>query len=201
MDIWSIQMDISTALGNIHPIKKEWGTMCHTCSMQVTCWFSLELIRSQCWRWIVCQEKFASYTGLSINKNKSKMFFSKGSKKRQLLWSLIGIPERTLPVWYLGIPLSINYLKASHFPVLLNKCRGRMEGWTAQTLSFAGRNELIKTVLHGMVAYWIHSFKIPASSCKEIEKLFPNFLWKGKMHAYSCTELRRRRRHQHDFRH
>jgi len=93
------------------------------------------------------------------------MFFSKSSKNKQQLINLIGIPEGKLPAKYLGIPLSINYLKARNFSGLLDKCRGRVEGWAAQTLS-----ELIKTVLHGIVASWIHSFKIPVSACKVVGK-------------------------------
>ena len=72
---------------------------------------------------------------------------------------------------------------------LAGKCKGKMEGWAAHSLSFAGRIELIKYVLHGMVSYWIHSFKIPVSISKELEKLFANFLWKGGIHAYSWTNI------------
>jgi len=64
-----------------------------------------------------------------------------------------------------------------------------MERWASQTLSFAGRVELIKSVLHGMATYWLLSFKMPVSVCKELEKLFANFLWHGKLHAYSWSEL------------
>jgi len=67
--------------------------------------------------------------------------------------NLISILEGFLLVRYLGIPISINYLKTRHFSVLLDKCKGRMESWAAQTLSFAGRIELIKIVIHYIVAY------------------------------------------------
>ena len=52
-------------------------------------------------------QTLASYTGLNINKAKSKLLFSKGSKNKEHMISLIGIPEGTLPVKYLGIPLSV----------------------------------------------------------------------------------------------
>jgi len=125
-------------------------------------------------------QKLALNTGLSIDKSKSKIYFSKSSKNKQVLPNLIGIPEGTLPTRYLEIPLSINYLKERHYSVLLDKCRMKTEGWAAHTLSFAGRIELIKTVLRGMVGYWIHSFKIHISICKEMEKLFANFHGKAR---------------------
>ena len=84
-------------------------------------------------------QTFSSQTRLCINKSKSKMYFSKSSKNKQLLSDLIGIPEGNLPTRYLGIPLSINHLKARHYSVLLDKCRMKVEGWAAHTLSFVGR--------------------------------------------------------------
>ena len=62
-----------------------------------------------------------------------------------------------------------------------------MEGWASQKLFLPG--ELTKSVLHGMAIYWLLSFKMPTSVCKELEKLLAKFLWKGKLHAYSWSEL------------
>jgi len=66
-------------------------------------------------------QSFASYTGLSINKSKSKLYFSNSSKNKQKLSNIIGIQEGTLPVRYLGIPLSLDYLKAKHYSTLLDR--------------------------------------------------------------------------------
>jgi len=38
-------------------------------------------------------------------------------------------------------------------------------------LSFAGRVELIQSVLLNSLAYWSQSFKIPISLCKEFERI------------------------------
>jgi len=50
-----------------------------------------------------------------------------------------------------------------NYSSLVDRCREKNEGWMAATLSFAGRVELIKTVLTGNVQYWIQSFKLPSS--------------------------------------
>ena len=36
----------------------------------------------------------------------------------------------------------------------------------SKTLSFSGRVELIKTVIYGIIHYWIQAFKFPVSVVK-----------------------------------
>jgi len=40
----------------------------------------------------------------------------------------IGFAEGKMPSRYLGIPLSVNYLKARNYSELIDKCRERIEG-------------------------------------------------------------------------
>ena len=49
--------------------------------------------------------------------------------------------------------------------------------------------ELIKTVLFDTLHYWIQSFKLPLSVIKEMERIFANFLWRKKMHAWAWDKL------------
>jgi hypothetical protein len=48
-------------------------------------------------------------------------------------------------------------------------------------LSYAGRLELIKSVLHGMVQFWISIFPTPVVVINKITSLCRNFLWTGDM--------------------
>ena len=79
--------------------------------------------------------------------------------------------------------LSPVYLKSRHFSSLIDKCRIKLKGWTL-TLSFSGRIELIKSVMLGIISYWIQSFHFPVSIYNELDRLCANFLWKGQMHAW-----------------
>jgi len=150
MEFWSIQMDIAVALGNIQPIKKGMRNYVSHLLYADDMLVFLRASRTSMVEMNNLLQKLALNTELSMNKSKSKMYFSKSFKNKKVLSNLIGIPEGNLPTRYLGIHLSINYLKARHYSVLLDKCRMKIEGWAAHTLSFAGRIELIKTVLHGM---------------------------------------------------
>ena len=55
----------------------------------------------------------------------------------------------------------------------------RIKSWTAKKLSYAGRTQLIKTVLFGVQSYWAQLFIIPAKIIKVIEGLCRSYLWSG----------------------
>ena len=89
---------------------------------------------------------------------KSKIYFSKGRQNKEELKTIIRFLEGQFPTEYLGTPLSIAYLKPRHYSSLIDKCRGRLEGWGSQILSFPGRIELVKAMLHGIFGYCLSAF-------------------------------------------
>jgi len=91
----------------------------------------------------------------------------------------------------LGLPLFISYSKPRHFSSLIDKIRTKIDGWMVKSLSAAGTAELIRSVLHNILAYWVGSFKLPGSVVKELERLFVNFFWNNRMHAWSWKDIYR----------
>jgi len=83
-------------------------------------------------------EASAMNTGLRTNKEKHKVFFSNGTRHKEELKAAIGVSEGKLPIKYLSIPLPANYLKAKNYTSLIDKCKGRIEGWCASNLSLVG---------------------------------------------------------------
>ena len=55
----------------------------------------------------------------------------------------------------------------------------RIKSWTNRFLSFAGRLQLIHSVLSNMQNYWASLFILPKRSIKQMEKLIRSFLWSG----------------------
>ncbi|KAJ9535832.1 hypothetical protein OSB04_un001013 [Centaurea solstitialis] len=53
----------------------------------------------------------------------------------------------------------------------------RIMDWKNRWLSFAGRLQLINSVLSSISVYWSSMFLLPVSVVKEVEKLLRNFLW------------------------
>ena len=134
-------------------------------------------------------EEFHLNTGLQVNKNKSKLYLSKSCKNQELLSAILGVSLGTLPMKYLGLPLTSVYPKPKHFAALLDISRCKVDGWSLNLLSFPGRIELIKSVLQNLISYWIFSFKLPNSVIRELERIYAKFLWNGRMHVWKWDEL------------
>ncbi|GAA0144367.1 reverse transcriptase [Lithospermum erythrorhizon] len=92
---------------------------------------------------------------------------------------ILGIPVASLLVRYLGIPLTTKQLSSHDYRVLVEKIRGKIEGWGNKNLSFAGRLTLINSVIFGVCNYWYQTTFIPKKTVKEIEKLMKSCSWKG----------------------
>ncbi|GJY49503.1 RNA-directed DNA polymerase, eukaryota, reverse transcriptase zinc-binding domain protein, partial [Tanacetum coccineum] len=55
--------------------------------------------------------------------------------------------------------------------------RGKLPDWKNKSLSYAGRTQLIASVLSSIQVYWDLVFKLPKMVINDIEKLFKGFLW------------------------
>jgi len=78
-------------------------------------------------------------TGLVVNNKKSKVFFSKGCKAKAQIANMLGVCSGSLPIRYLGLPVSVSYPKARHSAPSVDKVREKVEGWMAKALSMSGR--------------------------------------------------------------
>jgi hypothetical protein len=189
MEFWSIRMELANVEGKIQNFKRSQ-------ELQVShLLFADDML-------VFCRANKHSFdglnnllsdlshnTGLNINRSKSKVFFSTGCSNRGELCSILGISKGRLPVKYLGLPLSVQYPKSIHYGPLLDKLRAKTDGWLAQSLSFAGRLELIKTVLYSILSYWYFSYEFPEKIIGEIERICANFLWKGRMHTMRWRDI------------
>lgn len=79
----------------------------------------------------------------------------------------------------LGIPLATKKLKLIEWQPLITKITRRISSWTTKKLSYAGRVQLVKSVLFGIQSYWAQLFIIPAKVMKVIEGYCRSFIWSG----------------------
>jgi hypothetical protein len=123
---------------------------------------------------------FGQTSGLDINTSKSSIYFGgvAVSLKQAILLDT-GFSEGSFPFRYLGVPLSPHRLLASQFSPLLHKLEAAIQAWVGKHLSYAGRLELIKSVLYGMVQFWVSIFPMPCAVIMQITCLCRNFLWTG----------------------
>ena len=125
-------------------------------------------------------KKFASISDLHINANKSSIFAT-GQTITPLLEEAahIGIKVEKLPVRYLGMPLTTKALTKQDYEPLIDRVRSRMLSCRNKCLSYAGRLQLIKSVISSIVNFWSQAFILPKACLDEIESMCSVFLWSG----------------------
>ena len=79
----------------------------------------------------------------------------------------------------LGVPLISSKLQASDCNVLVERIIGRAKNWSCKYLSFAGRLQLIKSVLFYIQVYWSSLFILPKTIIRKVKYILRSFLWKG----------------------
>lgn len=97
---------------------------------------------------------FEVTSGLRVNDSKSSVYFARvpDQMKRKILQTL-NFKEATLPVTYLGVHLVSTVIKKSHCMSLIDKITTRVGNWVAKYLSYAGRVQLINSVLRSLHVY------------------------------------------------
>ncbi|KAL2237299.1 UNVERIFIED_CONTAM: hypothetical protein Sindi_0921600 [Sesamum indicum] len=125
-------------------------------------------------------DRFAEWSGLRLNEHKRHLIISRSAQGlREEMMTVLGFQEGVLPMKYLGLPLISSRLTISDCRPLLLKIDKRIAGWEGISLSYAGRVQIIKSVLMALSLYWASAFILPKEVINEIEKRLRTFLWKG----------------------
>ncbi|XP_039138904.1 uncharacterized protein LOC120276247 [Dioscorea cayenensis subsp. rotundata] len=116
-------------------------------------------------------------SGLSINFHKSCLYSSNyGFQPHYTSARILNCSCSSLPITYLGIPLSGRRPRRLDWEKLIGMVRSRLTTWKASYLSLGGRLTLVNSVLSSMPVYWMSVFKLPAWVIKEIDKILRDFL-------------------------
>jgi len=124
-------------------------------------------------------QHFCKVSGLFISFDKS-VIYSVGIRPHELshIQQLTGFSLGDFPFRYLGVPLL--WSNVCHYAPLLSKIIGLIQGWSKKSLSYAGKLELIRAVIQGIVNFWMEIFPLPQSVLDRINASCRNFLW-GKV--------------------
>lgn len=127
-----------------------------------------------------CLERFMLASGLKANRDKSSVYVAGVSQRmKDDIADAIGFPLNELPVRYLGIPLQSRRIVVAEFEPLLKRIRTSIQGWAIRKLSYAGRMQLIKAVIEGILSFWSQVFLLPVGVIEKIESMCRRFLWSG----------------------
>ena len=137
-----------------------------------------------------CLNDFGDVSGLRANVSKSSLYTAgiTGTELEEIK-ALTNIPTGTMPFRYLGIPLAAEKLKVNFYAPFIDKIAAYINAWTSASLSYAGRSELIKSVLQGVECFWLSIFPIPAAVISRITRLCRAFLWGSKKPLVAWNEV------------
>jgi hypothetical protein len=125
--------------------------------------------------------EFEELCGLKANPSKSSLFCSGVSERTKLLLlDDLNMNEGHFPIRYLGVPLISTKLSAANCVALMDRITCRIDSWISRNLSYAGRLQLLTSVLYSVQVYWTGIFILPKKVIKSIEQKFNRFLWTGK---------------------
>ncbi|GJZ76220.1 RNA-directed DNA polymerase, eukaryota, reverse transcriptase zinc-binding domain protein [Tanacetum coccineum] len=119
-------------------------------------------------------DEFCLSSGLFPSMAKSEAFFGNVSESVKYDISLVmPFKEGVLPIKYLGVPMVSKMITHRDCMVVIEVIRKRVGDWRNKFLSFAGRLQLISSVLSSLQVYQSHY------RCNEIDRILKNFLWMG----------------------
>ncbi|CAL9240343.1 unnamed protein product, partial [Arabidopsis halleri] len=125
-------------------------------------------------------DEFRLGSGLGINRHKTALLIDGGDffSVRDLALKF-GVTHGSLPVRYLGLPLMAQKMRKQDYQPLIDRLLHRFSSWTARHLSFAGRLQLLKSVIYSTINFWTSVFILPSQCLLKLEQMCNAFLWKG----------------------
>ncbi|XP_020272595.1 uncharacterized protein LOC109847767 [Asparagus officinalis] len=138
-----------------------------------------------------CFQEFSLVSGLEANPEKCSVYFSgiEDNLKYNLKYQIcdfLGFKEGVLPMKYLGLPLNTKRLSYLDCSSLIGKIQNQFQFWQKnRKLSYAGKLEMIKSVILGIQTFWMSNYILPIKVLEKIDNLCSGFLWSQKIHLTS----------------
>ncbi|XP_010418651.1 PREDICTED: uncharacterized protein LOC104704229 [Camelina sativa] len=131
------------------------------------------------WSYQLSPAEFTHISGLEMNRAKTDLFLDGVNHLESNQIASLGFNLGSLPIRYLGLPLMHRKLRIADYRPLIESVTAKFSSWSVRALSYAGRKELISTVIYGTVTFWVSAFILPKGCLKTIESLCSRFLWNG----------------------
>lgn len=93
--------------------------------------------------------------------------------------NLYGCQIGTLPLRYLGVPVSFASIKNKDWEFLNTKFLKRLEAWKGYTLSMGGKTILLNACLSSLPYYHMSMFLFNKTFIEKLDKHRRRFLWQG----------------------
>ncbi|XP_074283844.1 uncharacterized protein LOC141608383 [Silene latifolia] len=121
---------------------------------------------------------FASWSGLHANITKTEVYFGGVSPSiRAQILQATGFPEGHFPFRYLGIPLNSARNSVEVYDTLITKIQNSLLHWSNTFLSYAGRIQILNSVIFGLANFWCATALLPKTILKRINKICKDYFW------------------------
>ncbi|KAL2897478.1 LINE-1 retrotransposable element ORF2 protein [Bienertia sinuspersici] len=125
---------------------------------------------------------FAATSGLNANAGKSAIYTCNMPEDiKQRILQETKYTEDSLPFTYLGVKISAKRLGKDECQFLIAKIGAKLRTWGSRTLSYAGRTQLVNSVLLNLHTYWASIFVLPKKVIEGVVSACRSFLWDGKL--------------------
>lgn len=127
---------------------------------------------------LACFERLA---GQRVNQEKFEFFCSPNMEDtmRMVLANFLGMRVVRSHFKYLGLPAIISQNKTQTFKEIEENLCKRAQDWKNHSLSWIGRESLIKACFQSQLIYAMSCFKLPRTMCDRLDKLMMRFWWSG----------------------
>jgi hypothetical protein len=123
---------------------------------------------------------YAEVSGQKVNPSKSSFFAGAISNQRiHCIADSLGFSIGSLPFIYLGVPIFKGKPKKCHLQPIADKIKSKLSAWKASHLTMAGRVQLVRSVIQGMLIHSISIYSWPVCLIKDLERWMRNFIWSG----------------------
>jgi hypothetical protein len=122
---------------------------------------------------------FALSTGLKVNFHKSCLIpINVPDQKVQELTQVLGCVRGQFPFPYLGLPMGTTKPQVKDFAPLICRIERKLSA-SSMFLNYAGRLQLVNSVISSLPTYFMCSLKLPVTVVEMIDKFRKRCLWRG----------------------
>lgn len=118
-------------------------------------------------------------TGLKINYHKSEVIvFVVDEDIQDRITNALNCKVGSLPMNYLGLPITDRELGIKRFDYLGAKLRKKLQPWKGKHMSYGGRLILSNTSLSSLPIYTMAMFLLKAGSHQKMDTIRAQFFWR-----------------------
>lgn len=124
-------------------------------------------------------DDYCAASGQLVSEAKCSIYFSPNTdvEIKAEVCQILNIMTESLSNKYLGLPAMIGVDRVNCFKHLIERIKITVNGWKERTLSYGGKEALIKAVAQAIPTYAMSVFKFPKKICKGITDAMSQYWW------------------------